>query len=185
MPTLTSSQALIIGFIVAPSLFALAVWLTHATRRHVLGAVAGAALYAVVNFVWDRVAAEYGWWTYPAWSSTGQFPLVGYVLAGLVGGGAFGLVGWRIIRRWRWRGLAIFLFFWAVYAVVHDYGGSLLFASSGLMAFGAGPVPIIADVLWYVTGNAPPPVMIWLIGDWHSDSPNGHAMSKGRHHNRV
>ena len=165
MPILTPSQALLIGFIVAPSLFILSAYLPHATRRHILGAVVGASLYAVVNYVWDRAAAAFGWWTYPAWTATGQLPLTVYLLAGIVGGGAFGLVGLRIIQRWCWKGFAVFMLFWAVYAVVHDYGGSLLFASSSLMLFGAGPVPIIANVLCYVTGNAVPQAAIWLIGE--------------------
>jgi hypothetical protein len=165
MPILTPSQALIIGFIVAPTLFILSVYFNHATRRHILGALVGASLYAFVNYVWDRAAAAFGWWTYPAWTPSGQFPLTAYVLAGIVGGGAFGLVGWRIFERWHWKGFAGFLLFWAVYAIVHDYGGSRLFASSGLMLFGAGPMPIIANMLWYVMGNALPPIAIWLIGD--------------------
>ena len=165
MPVLTSSNALFIGFIVAPSLFILSAYFTHATRRHILGALVGAGLYAAVNYTWDRIAAYFGWWTYPAWSTSGQFPLTGYILAGIVGGGAFGLVGWRIIKRWHWRGYIGFLLFWAIYALIHDYGGSVLFANSGLMQFGPGPIPIIADVLWYVTGNALPPIAVWLIGD--------------------
>jgi hypothetical protein len=172
MPVLLPSQALLIGFIVAPSLFGLSVFFTHASRRHILGALVGAGLYALVNYAWDQAAAAFGWWSYPAWSDTGQFPPAAYLVAGLVGGGAFGLVGWRIIRRWRWKGFAVFLLFWAVYAIVHDYGGSLLFASSRLMLFGAGPVPLIAIVSWYVTGNAVPPVVIWLIGDWRSGVRN-------------
>lgn len=164
MPVLTPSQALLIGFIVAPSLFILSAYFTHATRRHILGAVVGARLYSLVNYLWDRVAANFGWWTYPAWSESGEFPLTAYILAGIVGGGAFGLDGWRIIQRWRWKGFAGFLLFWAVYAIVHDYGGALLFASSNLMRFGPGPVPIIAIMLWYITGNAVPQAAIWLIG---------------------
>lgn len=91
--------------------------------------------------------------------------MTAYVLAGIVGGGAFGLVGWRVIQRWHWRGFAGFLLFWAMYGIAHDYGGSLLFASSNLMLVGSGPAPIIADMLWYVTGNALPPIAVWLIGD--------------------
>lgn len=163
MPTLNPSQALLIGFIVAPILFALSAFLTHATRRHILAALIGAALYAAVNFAWDRLAAGYGWWSYPAWSATGQFPWIGYAMAGLVGGGACGLVGWRIFQRWRWKGFALFLLFWAAYALVHDYGGSLLFASSRLMVFAPGPVPLVADVLWYITGNAVSPVLITIM----------------------
>ena len=165
MPILTSSQALLIGFVVAPALFVLCAYLTHATRRHILGAVVGVFLYAVVNYVWDRAASAFGWWTYPAWSANGQFPLIAYLLAGIVGGGTFGLVGWRIIRRWHWKGLVGYLLFWAIYALVHDYGGSRLFASSQLMVFGTGLVPIVADVVWYVTGDALPPIAVWLIGD--------------------
>lgn len=164
MPTLAPTQALLIGFIVAPGLFALCVFFTHATRRHIFGAIIGAGLYATMNYAWDRAAAAFGWWIYPAWTASGQFPLTGYLLAGMVGGGAFGLVGWRVIQRWHWKGLAGFLLFWAVYAVVHDYGGSRLFASSSLMLFGAGPVPIISNMLWYVTGNALPQIPIWLVG---------------------
>jgi hypothetical protein len=173
MPILTSSQALLIGFIVAPILFILCAYLTHATLRHILGALVGAFLYAAVNYIWDRVASAFGWWSYPAWSTNGQFPLMGYLLAGVVGGGAFGLVGWRIIRRWQWKGYFLYLLFWAVYALIHDYGGSRLFASSRLMVFGAGLVPIIADVVWYIIGNALPPIVIWFIGDSRSTAKAG------------
>lgn len=165
MPILTPSNALIIGFIVTPGLFLLSAYFTHATRRHMLGALVGALLYASVNYSWDRIAAAFGWWKYPAWSATGQFPLTGYVLAGFVGGGAFGMVGWSMIKRWHWIGYAGFLSFWAFYALIHDIGGSRLFASSSLMVFAPGPIPIIADMFWYVTGNALPPLLVWLIGD--------------------
>jgi hypothetical protein len=65
MPILTPSRALLIGFIVAPGLFLLCAYLTRASRRHILGAMVGASLYAFVNYVWDRAAAAFGWWTYP------------------------------------------------------------------------------------------------------------------------
>jgi hypothetical protein len=90
-----------------------------------LGAIVGAGLYAVVCYLWDRAAEVNGWWTYPAWSVSGQFPWSGYLLAGIVGVSAFSLFGWRIIQRWRWSGFAVFLLFWAEYAIVHDYGDSL------------------------------------------------------------
>jgi hypothetical protein len=164
MPILAPSQALLIGLIVAPSLFILCAYLTHATRRHMLGAMVGGLLYTMINYSWDRAAAAFGWWTYPSWTASGQFPLTGYLLAGIVGG-AFGLVGWRVIRRWGLKGFAVFLLFWAIYGFIHDYGGSRLFASSGLMVFGKGFVPIIANMLWYVIGNAAVQAPIWLIGE--------------------
>ena len=163
MFTLTPRQALLIGFVVAPTLFVISAYFTRATLRRIVGALVGAATYSAVNYGLDRAAAALGWWTYPAWLGNGQFPLSAYVLAGLVGGGAFGLVGWRILRRWRWQGFIAFLLFWALYAVIHDYGGSKLFASSGLMVFGPGLAPVIANVLWYWVGNAAPQAAIWLV----------------------
>ncbi len=59
MPIITPSQALLIGFIVAPILFIVSAYFTHASRRHILGAVVGASLYAALNYVWDRAAATY------------------------------------------------------------------------------------------------------------------------------
>ena len=75
-----------------------------------------------------------------------------------------GLIGWRIVRRWGAKGSVGFLLFWAAYAVVHDYGGSKAFASSQLMVFGPGLLPIIAIILWYVTGNAAVLLAIRLVG---------------------
>ncbi len=163
MFTLLPSQALLIGFIVAPALFVISAYFTRATPRRIFGALVGAITYSTVNYVWDRAAAAFGWWTYPAWLGNGQLPLTIYLLAGLVGGGAFGLVGWRIIRRWGWKGFGAFLLFWTVYAILHDYGGSKLFASSGLMIFGPGSIPIIADVLLYWVLNAAPQASIWFV----------------------
>ncbi len=163
MPTLTPSQALLIGFIVAPVLFLLSAYFTHATRRQIAGALVGAAAYGAINYLWDQAALRFGWWSYPAWLGTGRAPLTLYILAGIAGS-AMGLVGWRIIRRWGWRGVVGYLLFWMVYAVVHDYGGSKAFASSQLMVFGPGLTPIIAVMLWYVIGNAALLLAIRLIG---------------------
>jgi hypothetical protein len=163
MFTLTPSQAQLIGFIVAPTLFLLSAYFTRARPRRIAGALVGAASYTAVNIALDRIAASRGWWSYPAWSTDAQFPLTTYLLAGLVGGGAFGLVGWRVIRRWDGRGFAFFLLGWAVYAVLHDYGGSRLFASSGLMVFGPGLVPIVAIIFLYLIVNSVPQAAICLV----------------------
>jgi membrane-bound metal-dependent hydrolase YbcI (DUF457 family) len=92
MPTFTPSLTLIIGYIVAPVLFGLSAYFTRATRRRLAGALVAAVAYAALNIVWDRVAAAAGWWIFPfapTWVDTA--PL--YIPAGLVAGGAFGLVG--------------------------------------------------------------------------------------------
>lgn len=165
MFTLTPQQALLIGFIVAPLLFALCAYFTRANVRRIAGALVGAAAYGAINYGWDQAAIHFGWWSYPAWLGTGRAPLTLYVLAGIVGGGAMGLIGWRIVRRWpKGRGLVGYLLFWAFYAVVHDYGGSKAFASSQLMVFGPGLLPIIAIISWYIMGNAAAVLAIRIIG---------------------
>jgi len=42
MPTLAPSQALLIGFVVAPTLFGLCAYFTRANVRRILGALIGA-----------------------------------------------------------------------------------------------------------------------------------------------
>ena len=170
MFTLTPQQALLIGFIVAPILFALCAYFMRANLRRIVSALIGAAVYGSINYVWDQAAYRFGWWSYPAWLGTGRAPLTLYVLASIVGG-AMGLIGWRIVRRWGGKGLVGFLLFWAAYGVVHDYGGSQAFASSQLMVFGPGLLPIIADMLWYVTGNAAVLLTIRLAGGPLSADP--------------
>ena len=161
--TLTPSLALLIGFIVAPVLFGLCAYFTRATRRRVLSALAAAPAYAALNILWDRVAAGLGWWTFPfasSWVET--VPL--YVPAGLVAGGAFGLVGWRVVRRWpRGRGLAAFLLAWGVWGVIHDYGGLAATGATNLLTFGPGVTPVIADFLTYVTCGALAQLAIRLV----------------------
>ena len=151
MPPLTPSLAFLIGFIVAPILFVLSAYFTRAPARRIIGALVGAVAYAALNIMWDRLAAAAGWWVYPfapTWVET--VPL--YIPAGLVAGGAFGLIGWRVIRRWPdGRGLVAFLFVWGVWGVIHDFGGLAITGATNLMTFGPGLAPVIADFFTYVT----------------------------------
>ncbi len=163
MPTLTPSQALLIGFVVAPIIFTLCAYFTRASVHRIAGALVGGVAYSALNYVWDQAAFLYGWWTYPAWLGTGRAPLTLYALAGIAGG-AVSLIGWRIVRRWGGKGLVGYLLFWVVYAFVHDYGGSQAFASSQLMVFGPGLTPIIADMLWFITGDAAALLATLIIG---------------------
>lgn len=160
---LTAQQALLIGSVVAPMLFAICTYFTRANIRRVISALAGGVAYGSINYGWDEVAIRFGWWSYPGWLAKGHGPLALYLLASIVGSG-MGLIGWRIVRRWGWKGLVGFLLFWAAYGIVHDYGGSQAFASSQLMVFGSGLLPIIADMLWYVTGYVAMLFAIRLFG---------------------
>ncbi len=150
MPTITPAQAFLIGLIVSPSIFAASAYFTHANLRQIAGALVGALAYGAINFAWDRAAALAGWWQYPAYNLAGQLPLPIYAFSGLVYGG-FGLIGWRITRRFGKKGLVIFLAAWSLWGFFHDVAGSYAFASSNLMVLGQGLAPLVADLLLYAT----------------------------------
>jgi hypothetical protein len=154
MANFTPTLALTIGYIVAPILFALSAYFTRATTRRISGALAGAVAYGALNFIWDRVAAATGWWVLPfasSWFDT----LPDYIPGGLVNGGAFGLIGWRVIRRWPGgRDLIGFLLAWGVLGVLHDYGGLAATGATNMLTFEPGFAPVAADFLTYTTCGA-------------------------------
>ena len=165
---LTPQQALIIGGVVSPIILVVIAFFTRASKRRFVGALVGAVAYGVLNFALDRLAFAAGWWQYPAWASSGQLLFL-YIPAGIVGG-AFGLIGWRVMRRFSWRGLIGFLLVWSVWGVIHDVGGSAAFASSNFMVFGSGIVPLLADVAVFAACGAVAQVAIWLVaGPPHAD----------------
>ena len=58
MFTLTPQEALLIGFIVAPNLFALCAYFTRANVRRIAGALVGAAAYGAINYGLDQAENE-------------------------------------------------------------------------------------------------------------------------------
>ncbi len=162
MPNITPSQALLIGAFIAPGLLAIIAYLTHAPARRWIGALAGGLAYGALNAGWDRLAYAAGWWRYPAWDASGGLLPFLYIPAGIVCG-AIGLIGWRAARRFGWRGLIGFLIIWTLWGMLHDLGGSRLFATSNMMVFGPGFLPALADGALFATGGALVQVVIWLV----------------------
>jgi len=152
MPALNPTQAILIGFIVAPVLFALCVFFTRANLRRAASALVGVIVFGVLQYAWDRLAAVAGWWRYPGYNTPANMPMPPpiYLFSGLVYAG-FGLIGWRITRRYGWKGLLVFLAAWSLWGFIHDTVGSSLFSSSQLMVIGSGVFPLITDFLVYAT----------------------------------
>ena len=163
MVTLTHAQTLIIGAIAGPVLFLASVWANGARGRQIMGGIVGAGAYGLATFGWDRVAAAAGWWHYPFDPQASSQVIVLDLLAGLVAGGAFGLLGWRITGCFGRRGLACFIVAWSLWGAIHDVGGSMLFASSNLMTVSPGVEPVVADVLNYATCGAIAQLAIRLV----------------------
>ena len=83
------------------------VYFTRATARRVLGALAGGVAVAVAGFGVERLCQALGLWHYPS-DDSGRGPLLMYPLLALVWA-ALALIGWRVVRRFGWRGEAVFL----------------------------------------------------------------------------
>ena len=172
MPVLSPQQAILIGYFVAPAIFLLCAYFTRSGVRRTMSGVAGAIAYCLVQYAWDRVAAASGWWSYPAYHSPRGLPMPFeiYFFSGLVFAG-FGLVGWRIARRFGRIGMLAFLFGWSLWGFFLDNAGSALFSSSRLMVFGAGAAPKIADFLVYFTCMAAVLLAIRLVGGSYRVDP--------------
>ncbi len=143
MSSLTGDQFIRLGLIVSPILFGLAVLYTRASARRALAAIGASVAYALVSLAWDRIAIPAGLWTSPAFGN-GSPPLLIYVPLGLAYGGGAGLVGWRIVRRWKGPGLGVFLAAWVLFGLAHD---ALVSTFTRLLAFGPGLLPYVADAL--------------------------------------
>ena len=180
-PVLSHAETLIIGAVVAPLLFAASILLTGARGRQILGGFAGAAAYGLTTFAWDHIAAMAGWWHYP-YDPRATDPALGLdLIAGVVAGGAFGLLGWRLTGRFGRRGLVGFLIAWSIWGAVHDLGGSVLFAASNLMIFTPGVAPVIADVLNYATSAAAAQLAMRLVA---GPAPTGRFNPTDQPHHR-
>lgn len=115
-----SSQTLLIAAnIIYLGLLALTIYLTRASRRRTVGAMVGGLAVAVVGVGVETLAHTLGWWRYPGivtpYGPLLLYPAVIFIFA------LIALVGWRIDRRFGWRGLAIFLAFLTIIATIRDY----------------------------------------------------------------
>jgi hypothetical protein len=162
MPVLSPQGALLIGFIVAPVLFGLSAYVTRANRKRIIAALVSALAFGLSNLLWDQIAFRMGWWSYPAFQKINWWMIL-YIPAGLVAGGAFGLIGWRITRRYGRVGFVVFILIWSIWGIIHDFGGGAAFQSSNLMTFASGPVPIIADGILYATCQLAAQGILYLI----------------------
>ena len=148
-------------------LFAIIAFFARAGLRRIVGALAAALPLIPLVMLYDRIAAQMGWWHYPAVTTTSA-PLAWYVAAALGYGAGFGLIGWRVIRRWGRRGWLAFIMLFALFGVARDYAYSI---TTQLIVFGPGPAPLLADLFSY--GSAAVVVQLlmrWMVGQAQSDA---------------
>jgi hypothetical protein len=100
-------------------LLAATIYFTRPTTRRLAGALAGGAAIAVTGVGIEVLCHTLGFWRYPSTDAPYGPPLM-YPLIVLVGA-VLSLIGWRISRRFGWRGQAVFLAALAIVGTARDY----------------------------------------------------------------
>jgi hypothetical protein len=139
---MTLQQTMTLAAIVYLVLLGATIYFTGATRRRVLGALAGGVAVAVVGFPVEYTAQAMGLWRYPG-IDTGFGPLAMYPLFTLIFA-TLALIGWRVTRRYGRRGQVVFLVAIAVMGTLRDY--RVAGDTMGMIAFAPGIAPVLADL---------------------------------------
>ena len=164
---LLSPTLLVASVTITAILFAIVAFFSRAGLRRIVGVLLAAIPVIPMVMFYDKIAAQFGWWHYPSVTAANA-PLAWYVAAALGYGAAFGLVGWRVIRRWEMRGLLAFLLVFALFGVARDYGYSL---TTRFILFGPGPIPLLADLFAYGSSTAVVQLLMrWIVGPAQSDA---------------
>lgn len=141
------------------------VFLTRATARRIVGALAGGAAVGLVGLAVIALGEELGWWHMViAWEPYFLTLLwIDFVLCAFVF-----LITWRIARRFGRRGLAVALIVAAVLGPVRDYWYMRHFPEWGAYAPGFAPVLAIS-VTYVLLGTIGHAVMRLVAGPARAD----------------
>jgi len=94
-------------------------YFTRATKRRATGALIGGVAVGIVGVGVECLAHTMGWWRYPFVGTSYGPPLMYPVVVPMFA--ALALIGWRITRRFGWRGQTAFLCAVAILGTVRDY----------------------------------------------------------------
>jgi hypothetical protein len=117
------------------------VYFTRATARRVAGALIGGVAVALVGVGVETSAHTMAWWHYPSietpYGPPLMYPAAVFIFAVLA------LTGWRVTRRFGWRGQTTFLVALAIVGPLRDYGWAS--RSPDLIVFAPGIGPVLVD----------------------------------------
>jgi hypothetical protein len=158
---------LIASVAITAILFAIIAFFSRAGLRRILGVLLAAIPVIPMVMFYDKIASHFGWWHYPSVVAASA-PFAWYVAAALGYGAAFGLIGWRVTRRWKMRGLLAFLLLFALFGAARDYGYSV---TTQFIVFSPGLVPLLADLFAYGSAAAVVQLLMrWIVGPAQSDT---------------
>jgi hypothetical protein len=155
-----TTQQLLWANCAALALLAITIYISRATFRRVVSALAGGIAAALLNVGQDALAHSTGWWHYPS-VKTPYGPMLMYSVVVLWYGAGVALIGWRVTRRFGGRGLMAFIGVMGIYGPARDYAAG---AWSGAIVFAPGVVPVIADAACWASGMALAQGVMRLVG---------------------
>ncbi|MBI1764075.1 MAG: hypothetical protein HYR56_21835 [Acidobacteria bacterium] len=122
------------------------IYFTRATAWRIVGALAGGAAAGLLALGAIVFGEAQGWWRVPS-GSVPYFRLQLYLGLAISMTPTY-LIIWRVVRRFGWRGLAVFLGAVAVIGPPRDY--LIVAAFPEWMVFAPGVAPVLADAATYV-----------------------------------
>jgi Protein kinase domain len=148
------------------ALFGVAVYFSRPTARRLLGAFAGAAVFALLFGELVQAASSMGWWHYALTNMPSMpvfLPAVGIVCWSTM----LALISWRVTRRFGWRGQLTFIGIMSVEGPLRDHIGA---ATTGLIVIAPGVIPLIGHAaIWSLSVVAMQGVMRLVAGPARTD----------------
>jgi len=156
---MSPQQLLLVGMGVYLAYLCAAVHFTRASVRRVLGALVGGVVVAVFGFGVELVCQALGQWHYPS-DDTGRGPLLMYPSLALLWA-TLALIGWRVMRRYGWRGEAVFLASVALLGTLRDYfvAGQAL----GAIVLAPGVTTVLVEIVCWGGQTAMAQALMWSV----------------------
>ena len=156
---MSPQQVLLVGIGVHLVYLCAAVYFTRATARRVVGALVGGVVVAVVGFGVELACQALGLWHYPG-DDTGRGPLLMYPSLAFLWA-TLALIGWRVVRRFGWRGEVVFLAAVALLGTLRDYfvAGQAL----GAIVLAPGVTTVLVEIVCWAGQTALTQALMWLV----------------------
>jgi hypothetical protein len=159
--------SMLVAACVYTAVLAVVTYFTRPTRRRFLGALAGGLAVAVVG-IGIEVACQSLWFWHYASTDERTGPLAMYPVIVLMWT-IYSHVGWRIMRRFSWRGWAMFLAAVTVLGTFRDY--RIADQALGIIALAPGYATVVVDaVCWAGLTALAQAVMRLIAGPAASDT---------------
>jgi hypothetical protein len=134
-------------------------YLTRATRRRFLGAVAGGVTVALVGVGIEVLFQTLGFWHYPSvdqrYGPVLMYPVILLMWAG------YSLIGWRVLRRFGFRGEALFLTVIGLLGTLRDFMVAWLMPD--VIVFSPGVATVLIDFVLWSGLTALAQGVMWLV----------------------